>query len=83
MNMLQWASGYPRQDDVKIEEILQKDQLELAVLSSFQWDDEWLLSKIDIKNTKMVCIAFASSEAHREEMRANVPRDRIRSVVAL
>ncbi|KAF2965773.1 hypothetical protein GQX73_g7803 [Xylaria multiplex] len=69
-----WAYGYPRKDDIKIEEILQKDQLELAVLSSFQWDDEWLLSKIDIKKTKMVCIAFASSDNQKEEMRANVPR---------
>ncbi|KAI0477003.1 tyrosyl-DNA phosphodiesterase-domain-containing protein [Xylaria cf. heliscus] len=73
-----WVTGYPRQNDIRIEEILQKEQLELAVLSSFQWDDEWLLSKIDIKRTKMVCIAFASSEAQKEEMRANVPRDRIR-----
>ncbi|KAI0115828.1 tyrosyl-DNA phosphodiesterase-domain-containing protein [Nemania sp. FL0031] len=73
-----WVYGYPRQDDIKIEEILQKDQLELAVLSSFQWDDEWLLSKVDIKRTKMVCIAFASNEGQKEEMRANVPRDRIR-----
>ncbi|KAJ2990984.1 hypothetical protein NUW58_g2693 [Xylaria curta] len=73
-----WVSGYQRQNDIKIEEIFQKEQLELAVLSSFQWDDEWLLSKIDIKRTKMVCIAFASSEAQREEMRANVPKDRIR-----
>ncbi|KAI1115026.1 tyrosyl-DNA phosphodiesterase-domain-containing protein [Nemania sp. NC0429] len=73
-----WVSGYPRQDDIKIEEILQKEQLELAVLSSFQWDDEWLLSKIDVKKTRMVCIAFASGESQREEMRANVPRDRIR-----
>ncbi|KAI1174183.1 tyrosyl-DNA phosphodiesterase-domain-containing protein [Nemania sp. FL0916] len=73
-----WVSGYPRQDDIKIEEILQKEHLELAVLSSFQWDDEWVLSKIDIKKTKMVCIAFASSEAQKEAMRSNVPRDRIR-----
>ena len=59
-----WAAGYPRTgDDIKIEEVLQKDQLELAVLSSFQWDEEWLLSKIDIKKTKMLLIAFASSAA--------------------
>ncbi|KAI1431601.1 tyrosyl-DNA phosphodiesterase-domain-containing protein [Xylaria sp. CBS 124048] len=73
-----WLSGCPRQDDIKIEEILQKDQLQLAVLSSFQWDDTWLLSKIDIRKTKMICVAFAASEAHKEEMRANVPSDRIR-----
>ncbi|KAI1816235.1 phospholipase D/nuclease [Poronia punctata] len=73
-----WASGYPRQGDIKIEEIFQKDQLELAVLSSFQWDDEWLLSKIDIRKTKIICVAFASNEAHKDQMRANVPHDRIR-----
>ncbi|KAI1328497.1 tyrosyl-DNA phosphodiesterase-domain-containing protein [Xylariaceae sp. FL0255] len=74
-----WASGFPRKDDdIKIEEVFQKDKLQLAVLSSFQWDDDFLLSKIDIRKTKIVCIAFATNEAHQEEMRANVPRDRIR-----
>lgn len=73
-----WVHGCPRKDDIKIEEILQKEQLELAVLSSFQWDDDWLLSKINIQKTKMVCIAFASSEHQKEEMRSNVPRDRVR-----
>lgn len=57
-----WASGYARSgDDIKIEEVLQKDELEMAVLSSFQWDEDWLLSKIDIRKTKMLLIAFASS----------------------
>lgn len=59
-----WAYGQPRLgDDIKIEEVLQKDRLELAVLSSFQWDEDWLMSKIDIRRTKMVLIAFASNEA--------------------
>ncbi len=59
-----WASGYARTgDDIKIEEVLQKEQLEMAVLSSFQWDEDWLLSKIDIRKTKMVLVAFASSTA--------------------
>lgn len=58
-----WAFGYSRQgDDIKIEEVLQKNQLEMAVLSSFQWDEEWMLSKIDIQKTKLILIAFASSE---------------------
>ncbi|KAI0022074.1 tyrosyl-DNA phosphodiesterase-domain-containing protein [Xylariomycetidae sp. FL0641] len=73
-----WARGYPRKDDITIEEVLQKDQLELAVLSSFQWDDDWLLQKVNIGKTKLVCIAFATSEAHKEEMRTNVPKDSIR-----
>lgn len=57
-----WAYGYPRSgDDIKIEEVLQKDDLQLAVLSSFQWDEEWLLTKIDIRKTKLILVAFASS----------------------
>ena len=59
-----WAYGQPRLgDDIKIEEVLQKDRLELAVLSSYQWDEEWLMSKVDIRRTKLILVAFASSEA--------------------
>ncbi|KAK0621288.1 tyrosyl-DNA phosphodiesterase-domain-containing protein [Bombardia bombarda] len=71
-----WAAGQPRLggDDIKIEEVLQRDKLELAVLSSYQWDEEWLLSKIDLPRTKVVLVAFATSEAQKSEMRLNVPR---------
>ncbi|OTA60229.1 phospholipase D/nuclease [Hypoxylon sp. EC38] len=69
-----WAAGFPRGDDIKIEEVLQKDELELAVISSFQWDDLWMLSKIDFFRTHVVCIAFASNEAQKEEMKANAPQ---------
>ncbi|RYP73073.1 hypothetical protein DL769_004310 [Monosporascus sp. CRB-8-3] len=56
-----WTAGYTRTgDDIKIEEVLQKDELEMAVLSSFQWNEDWLLSKIDIRKTKMLLIVFAS-----------------------
>ncbi len=59
-----WAYGQPRQgDDIKIEEVLQKQQLQLAVLSSFQWDEEWLLAKVDLARTKLILIAFATDEA--------------------
>ncbi|KAI1375746.1 phospholipase D/nuclease [Hypoxylon crocopeplum] len=68
-----WAAGFPRENDIKIEEVLQKDELELAVISSFQWDELWMLSKIDCTRTKIVCVAFASSEAQQEEIKANVP----------
>lgn len=59
-----WAYGYPRtKDDIKIEEVLQKDHLQLAILSSFQWDEEWLLSKINMDKTKLVLVAYAPDEA--------------------
>ncbi|EXL57784.1 hypothetical protein FOCG_04854 [Fusarium oxysporum f. sp. radicis-lycopersici 26381] len=69
-----WAKGYPRtSDDIKSEEVFQKDKLELALLSSYQWDDEWLMSKIDPRKTKLLLLAFADSEAQKSEMRSNAP----------
>jgi hypothetical protein len=59
-----WARGYPRTaEDIKIEEVLQKDKLLLAVLSSFQWDEEWILSKVNLGKTKLLLLAFAADEA--------------------
>lgn len=74
-----WSRSQPRVgDDIKIEELLQKDKLKLAVLSSFQWDDEWLVSKLDLSQTRVILIAFAADEAQQQEMESNVPRNRIR-----
>lgn len=59
-----WARGCARTgDDITIEEVFQKDHLELALLSSFQWDEEWMLSKLDISRTKLLLLAFAKDEA--------------------
>ncbi|KAL6885362.1 phospholipase D/nuclease [Trichoderma longibrachiatum] len=69
-----WARGLARTgDDITIEEVFQKDQLELALLSSFQWDEEWMLSKLDISKTKLLLLAFAKDEAQKNQMRGNVP----------
>ncbi|KAI9147921.1 Tyrosyl-DNA phosphodiesterase [Paramyrothecium foliicola] len=69
-----WARGFPRStDDIKIEEVLQKDQLLLAVLSSFQWDEEWLMSKLNLSQTKVLLIAFAADDAQKNAMQTNVP----------
>ncbi|KAL6818914.1 phospholipase D/nuclease [Trichoderma sp. SZMC 28013] len=69
-----WSRGCPRTgDEITIEEVFQKDQLELAVLSSFQWDEEWMISKLDIRRTKILLLAFAKDEAQKNLMRGNVP----------
>lgn len=69
-----WSRGCPRTgDEITIEEVFQKDQLELAVLSSFQWDEEWMISKLDIRKTKILLLAFAKDEAQKNLMRGNVP----------
>ena len=64
-----WAFGFPRADDIKIEEVLERNDLALAVLSSFQWDVEWLLSKIDITKTKMIFVMQAKDEATKQQYR--------------
>lgn len=57
-----WARGHPRENDITIEEIFQKDELDLAVLSSFQWDEDWLVSKLDMRRTKVLLIAYAQDD---------------------
>lgn len=54
-----WAFGFPRSGDIKIEEVLQKNDLDLAVLSSFQWDQEWILSKLNMARTKLILVSQA------------------------
>ncbi|KAL5931997.1 hypothetical protein ACKVV1_003986 [Pyricularia oryzae] len=67
-----WLQGQPRSSqDITIEEVLQKDQLELAVLSSFAWDPEWLWTKVDPTKTKTTLIAFAGNEADQKEVTAS------------
>jgi hypothetical protein len=56
-----WAYGFPRVGDIKIEEVLQKHDLDLAVLSSFQWNEEWLLSKLDMTRTKLMLVTQATN----------------------
>ncbi|KAK1722326.1 ubiquitin interaction domain-containing protein [Colletotrichum acutatum] len=69
-----WAYGCPRNgEDIKIEEVLQRDKLQLAVLSSFQWDEEWLLSKVNARNTKMLLVAYANNDAEKANIRSNIP----------
>lgn len=57
-----WAYGFPREEDIKIEEVLRKPDLQLAVLSAFQWDVEWLLRKINIDTTKMIFVMEAKED---------------------
>ena len=58
-----WAFGCRRAgDDIKIEEVFQQSDLELAVLSSFMWDTDWLFSKMNISKTRLLLIMQAKEE---------------------
>jgi hypothetical protein len=56
-----WAYGFPREDDIKIEEVFQKNDLELAVLSAFQVDPEWVASKLN-PTTRVIWVLQAKTE---------------------
>lgn len=57
-----WVQGSPRQgDDIKFEEVLQKNDLELAVLSAFQIEPDWVASKLK-PETKVVFVLQAKTE---------------------
>ena len=65
-----WAFSYERSDDIKIEEVLQRSTLKLAVISSFQWDMEWLNSKIrNSSSTKLILVMQAKDEATKAQYR--------------
>ena len=64
-----WAFGHPRQDDIKLEEVLQRDDLALAVLSSFQWEIDWLFSKLNTRSTQITLVMQAKDEATKQQYR--------------
>ena len=66
-----WAFGHPRADDIKLEEVLQKQDLKLAIFCSFIWNTEWLLRKINIPSTRVVCVMQAKDEMTKAQMQAN------------
>lgn len=53
--------------DITIEEVLQSPTLTLAVLSSFQWDVEWLLRKLDTPRTQLVFVMQAKDESTKQQ----------------
>ena len=66
-----WAFGFPRSNDIKLEEVLQSSRLEAALLSSFQWNWDWLLPKMDTRRTKFVFVLHAKDEQLRQHHRSD------------
>lgn len=57
-----WASRCDRASDIKIEEVFQSSDIELAILSSFKWDMDWLFSKFKNPGTRFYLIMGAKGE---------------------
>ena len=63
-----WAFGHERHgNDIKVEEVLQRGDLGLAVLSSFQWDIDWLLAKINTRSTNVTLVMQAKDQATQQQ----------------
>jgi hypothetical protein len=72
-----WAFKHPRANDIKIEEVLQTSTLNIAVFSAFQWDDKWLISKLDTSKVKQIWIMSAKGKDLQEKLLAEATEARI------
>ncbi|OQO14869.1 hypothetical protein B0A48_00251 [Cryoendolithus antarcticus] len=64
-----WALGHPREGtDIKLEEVLEPLTLRTAVLSAFQWDPTWLLTKLRRSQTKCIFVMQAKTFEEREQI---------------
>lgn len=61
-----WAFGHAREEDITIDEVLQSTDLKLAVLSSFQWDVEWLLRKLN-RSTQLILVMQAKEDSIKRQ----------------
>jgi hypothetical protein len=57
-----FAVKYPRTDDITIDEVLQADTINIAVISSFMWDAEWLNQKLNPCVVKQIWIMSAKGQ---------------------
>jgi hypothetical protein len=56
-------TGFPRSgNEITIEEVIQRDDLELGVFSSFLWDMPWLYSKFNHSSTRILFVMQANDE---------------------
>ncbi|KAK2743480.1 hypothetical protein FQN55_007251 [Onygenales sp. PD_40] len=62
-----WVFGCERQgDDIKFEEVVQKADLEQAILSSYQWDYDWVFSKFWCHDTRLLLVMGIKEEEEIE-----------------
>ncbi|OAL49081.1 phospholipase D/nuclease [Pyrenochaeta sp. DS3sAY3a] len=54
-----YAKAYPRTNDITIDELLEASAVNIAVISSFMWDAEWLHKNLDPCKIKQIWIMNA------------------------
>lgn len=64
-----FATKYPRTDDITLDEVLQANTVDIAVISSFMWDAEWLWKKLSPVRTKQIWIMNVKDKETQERYR--------------
>ncbi|KAF2185826.1 phospholipase D/nuclease [Zopfia rhizophila CBS 207.26] len=64
-----WAFKHPRTNDIKIEEVFQTSTLNIAVLSAFDFDVDWIFSKLDPEKIKQIWIMNCKDKNLQEQWR--------------
>jgi hypothetical protein len=57
-----FARAYPRTDDITIDEVLEASKVNISVISSFQYESEWLYEKLDPMKVKQIWLMNAKGE---------------------
>jgi hypothetical protein len=70
-----FSAVHPRDGDIKIEEVLLKDQLKIGVFSSFMWDMDWLISKLNVRDSRFWMAMMAPSDGDIEKHKAEWEKD--------
>ncbi|PHH51394.1 hypothetical protein CFIMG_003298RA [Ceratocystis fimbriata CBS 114723] len=76
-----WLRGSLLNDDaISIQEVMQKDDLIMAVVSSFQWDEDFLRQNIDVFRTKLYLVVYADSDEQKQSYEESRPSANIRYI---
>ncbi|KAF2148462.1 phospholipase D/nuclease [Myriangium duriaei CBS 260.36] len=68
-----WAFGHARTGaEIKIEEVLERRTLKTALLSSYQFDFEWLFTKIDTQRTNFQFVCSEKRVERRVELQGEL-----------
>jgi hypothetical protein len=61
-----FGAEYPRTDDITIDEALEASKVNIAVISSFMFDADWLFKKLDPRKVKQIWIMNAKGKDVQE-----------------
>jgi tyrosyl-DNA phosphodiesterase len=72
-----YSSRHAREGDITIEEVLLKENLKIGVFGSFMWEMEWLISKLNVRESRFFMAMMSNQggdpEPFKRQCEENVP----------